>query len=405
MKRVFKTQMWLLIFLVVGGCSLPSQPARQTPTSAGVASPMPGLAAPINGSTPQLESSTQTAASDLQLNPAGAPDITALPGLADLQPGWNQMDPGGATTCARGGKYSFFVRKTTSDKLLIYFEGGGSCYDAETCRKGANKFDDSIDPAFPADNPSLKTDGVFALNDPRNPFKDYNVVFVSYCTGDGYLGHQTATYHKGLRSFTVQHQGFTNTQVVLDWTYRNFAQPAKLFMMGCSAGVIGGYFHVPFILEHYRNVPTVMVGDSGGGYVPGPTAFLDNYGTRDLLPNWLPQYQQLVSGTVLDPSLFFSIPVNAYPGVRFALLDTQQDAPQSELISRFNPQLTLADVLRANLKTIQAAAPDVLYYEGSGDYHCISMVPAYYEYEVRGIKLNDWITRLAAGQPVESVAP
>src|ERR1041384_7604860 len=50
-----------------------------------------------------------------------------------LQPGWNEIAPGGATTCALGGPYAFWVRPGTVNRLVIDFQGGGACWDALTC--------------------------------------------------------------------------------------------------------------------------------------------------------------------------------------------------------------------------------------------------------------------------------
>jgi hypothetical protein len=396
MKQFIKTLLWLLALLAVFGCGLfpaaSPQPVSETPSATGAP------AAQQTGSSPQ-PLPTQ------EYTPLPTKDLTSLVTLDGLAEGWNQIDPGGDTTCARGGKYSFFVRKANSDKLLIYFEGGGTCYDANTCRDGGNYFDASIDPAFDADNPALKWAGVFALGDARNPFKDYNIVFINYCTGDAYMGAKVVEYQGSDGTYAVQHMGFENTRTVLDWTYENFPKPASLFMIGCSAGVVGSYIHAPFILEHYKDIPVALVGDSGGGYLDGPVAFLDNYGMRQLFPKWIPQYQEMLSGPMLPSSRLFTIPAQVYPSARFGLVDTQQDAAQSEIISRFDKSLSLAKVLQTNMADIQAAAPESRYYIAPGDHHCITMDPAFYDTTVKNVRLDDWFARMAAGQPVENITP
>lgn len=40
----------------------------------------------------------------------------------------------GDTICARGTSYAFFFRRGTVNKLVVEFEGGGACWDKETCR-------------------------------------------------------------------------------------------------------------------------------------------------------------------------------------------------------------------------------------------------------------------------------
>jgi hypothetical protein len=337
--------------------------------------------------------------------PQPTENLSGLPILKDLPPGWSQIDPGGETSCARGGKYSFFVYKANSNKLLLYFEGGGSCYDAKTCRPGVNYFDDSIVINDQSDNPVLKQSGVFALVDERNPFKDYNIIFVTYCTGDAFMGTRAVNYSNGNDSITVNQVGYLNTRRVLGWVYQNYSSPDSVFVIGCSAGVVGSFFHAPYILEQYKNIPFVLIGDSGGGYLEGPAVFAENLGMMDAVPNWLPQYKDLISDDVIHTQLIFTIPANAYPNAKFGLLDNLNDSTQEEIITRFDTSLTLAYVLESNLTDIRAQAPDFYSYTGPGNYHCITQHPDFTKYEVNGVKLVDWFSNLANGQSVERIIP
>jgi hypothetical protein len=392
----------LTMLVVLVSCKLFS--AQSTPTQQGA----------LSASTPQGAQATNQSVSNSPI-PATKPpteantpqptmDLSNLPALAELQDGWSQIDPGGNTTCARGGKYSFFVRKAESDKLLIYFEGGGSCYDANTCQPGSQIFDDSIDPAFPADNPALKVDGVFATGDSRNPFQNYNIVFVSYCTGDGFLGNKVVDYQVDNNHFQINHVGFENTQTVLNWTYNNFRSPSSVFVIGCSAGTVGSFFHAPFILEHYKDTPMGFVGDSGGGFLEAPASFVTDLGIPDLVPNWIPAYQSLIEGN-FHTSMVFTIPATNYPQAQFSLLDTLEDSVQTEIIAQLGGSVSLQDVIFANLNGIRAVAPNFRSYSGPGDHHCITMDPIFPEYSVNGILLRNWITDLSEGKSVENVAP
>ena len=212
MKLIERTPIWLFLLLSLAGCKiLPLAPSSTNlPTASTKLVPT---------STNQLPVSANSS------TPFPTRDISALPAFENLANGWTELFPGGETACARGGIYSFSVRKTKSSKLLVYFEGGGSCYDAKTCRVGGNYFDNSINSSFEADNPALKSHGLFAFDNGRNPFRDYNIVFINYCTGDAYLGDQSVTYQDGLNSFEVQHKGFINTQTVFSWIYQNIPSP------------------------------------------------------------------------------------------------------------------------------------------------------------------------------------
>ncbi len=393
MKRIALQACLLLAVLLVSGCGL-NPPARPSPTpTPPAASPTPG---PTAAATPKP---SPTPVPTLAHAPLPTPNLAALPRLADLPLGWNQIDPGGATACARGGKYSFWVRKTTSARLMVYFEGGGSCYDGKTCRVGGGYFDDSIDPAFDADNPALKSHGLFALTDPRNPFREDNIVFINYCTGDAYLGNRTVRYLDGAFPYQIQHVGFVNTQAVFHWIFQNYPQPAAISMVGCSAGVAGAFFNFPYFKDFYPRTAIALVGDSGGGFVDGPDLFARQFGAPELLPAWLPQAQNLFSGGQMRGKYLFLTPAQTYPDTRIGLIDSENDGVQAEIIARFDPRLSLKTVLLANKTALQAAAPNLQAFIGPGDYHCITMMDTYYDYTADGVQLNDWLTRLVKPGP------
>lgn len=94
----------------------------------------------------------------------------AFPGLAS---GWNRIALGGETTCARETPYAFWVRPGGSDRLLIYFQPGGGCWDAQTCAPGSTFFDDVVNDQ---DDPAGLS-GILDLRHPENPFRDHTIVF------------------------------------------------------------------------------------------------------------------------------------------------------------------------------------------------------------------------------------
>lgn len=70
---------------------------------------------------------------------AGPPDprvleITGTP-APERASAWATVSPGGATGCARGAPYAFFVRRGDPTKLLVYFGGGGGCFDYRSCAR------------------------------------------------------------------------------------------------------------------------------------------------------------------------------------------------------------------------------------------------------------------------------
>ena len=93
------------------------------------------------------------------------------------------------------GQFSFWAKKGKSDNLMVYFEGGGACWDNYTCTfplggAGPGFFVPAI---HPLTDPNA-FDGVFKSSNAKNPVKDWSVVYIPYCTGDLHAGSATKTY-------------------------------------------------------------------------------------------------------------------------------------------------------------------------------------------------------------------
>lgn len=64
------------------------------------------------------------------------------PGIEPLPAGWNKMQPGGRTLCARGDPWEYYVRPGKTNKVLVYLQGGGACFDFVSCLPTAKIFVD-----------------------------------------------------------------------------------------------------------------------------------------------------------------------------------------------------------------------------------------------------------------------
>ena len=117
--------------------------------------------------------------------------------------GWEQVVPGGDCQCSDGSEFSFWVREANPKKVVVYLQGGGACWSAKTCAPGGDLYDTSIG----SDDAPTGQGGIFDFADKRNPFADYSVVYVPYCTGDVHIGNATTEYAPGL---TVHHKGYVN---------------------------------------------------------------------------------------------------------------------------------------------------------------------------------------------------
>ena len=167
--------------------------------------------------------------------------------------------------CSRGTPYSFFVKRGSVNKLLMYYQGGGACWDYFTCQFIVT-FKESVD--LVGDNPSNGTHvGLDDQTNPNNPFKDWNVVFVPYCSGDVHLGDAEATYTSGANSVTIQHRGFANAKVAEKWAREHFVNPEQVFVTGSSAGAYGALLHGAWLERVYPASDINVLGDAGNGVI------------------------------------------------------------------------------------------------------------------------------------------
>lgn len=94
--------------------------------------------------------------------------------------------------CNDGTPATFYVRKATnSTKWLIFFKGGGGCYDKESCdERYSNNNILMSSKHYPE---TLSVPGTVCDDDcTKNPaYCEYNQVFVKYCTSDWWSGNNT----------------------------------------------------------------------------------------------------------------------------------------------------------------------------------------------------------------------
>jgi hypothetical protein len=103
--------------------------------------------------------------------------------------------------------------------------------------------------------------------DDQNPIKDWNMVFVPYCTGDVHTGNRAAARYEapdGSAAVTYRHIGHANTQAVIGWLTDHFRDVPKLLVTGYSAGGIGALENYHYLRQQLSSVQCgYLLNDSG----------------------------------------------------------------------------------------------------------------------------------------------
>ena len=154
--------------------------------------------------------------------------------------------------CRDGSKASIALSiNEKSDNLMIFLEGGGSCFDALTCL------------ANPASVIKMnKTKGVFNRDNDANPVKDWNFVYVPYCTGDAFSGTNPEGEVPGV-SGKQMFVGYTNMSVFLKRIAPTFPDVKQVLLTGSSAGGFGASANTPQVTRAFPDARGILIDDSG----------------------------------------------------------------------------------------------------------------------------------------------
>jgi Pectinacetylesterase len=319
---------------------------------------------------------------------ARAQSVTA----ATVQSTWVHVEPDGETGCAFDTPFRFFhhAGRDTS-KLLIWFQGGGACWEFVSC---SGMFDNS------ADLDELdEYRGIFDFANADNPFRDYSVVFIPYCTGDVHVGHATRRYGDDPSSRPVRHRGYTNVAAALRWIDQQKMTPRRIVISGASAGSYGALFWTPAIARQFPDAGLVLIGDSGVPLLNDYEPILRQWGADSALTK--------IRGTTDAASVDLTLEgaqraaAAAGKGTRTAMIMSDRDAIQAAfyLISG-SPDWR--DAAYGLLDSLDAELPAFRSFVVAGTDHGLLRTDAFYAYETDGTRLRDWIRNLIEGNPVES---
>ncbi len=169
--------------------------------------------------------------------------------------------------CANGSNTGIGVNlHANATRLLIYLEGGGACWDENTCYvapTAANIASGYGSAQFAADAGSggllTGAGGYFDRSSAGNPFKDYSYVYVPYCTGDVHAGSNTVQYG----THTTRHVGFDNMSAYLQRLVPTVPGVQRVVIAGSSAGGFGAAFNLWQTQQAFGNVRVDLIDDSG----------------------------------------------------------------------------------------------------------------------------------------------
>jgi len=223
---------------------------------------------------------------------------------------WTYITIKGAR-CANGSNLPVAVNLGKEAKrIVLYFQGGGACWDAETCfiSKRASRIEESYDKSFLLRKAQGLDNYLFSRVPTIGPFSNASFVYIPYCTGDFHAGTQVRVYETAKGPRTVHHVGELNTALILKRIYATIPTPERVYVVGVSAGGYGATLNSPAIRATWPGVRVDIVNDSGVPIDPSPerwTAMRRAWGLQipngctaceDHLSQFLPFYSTSIEG-------------------------------------------------------------------------------------------------------------
>ncbi|WP_186289626.1 pectin acetylesterase-family hydrolase [Methylomonas koyamae] len=325
-------------------------------------------------------------------------------------------------SCAFGQPYSFYVKPGKADKVLLYMNGGGACWNYQTCNIVPGQQASYVPSADVANDPNQMA-GLLDAEDPENPYKNWTMVFVSYCTGDVFLGSKDTVYQNPFNpdptdAVAIKHRGFDNFLYVLDYFKRERKNKFsllnaggvdidKILVAGSSAGSYGAALNYPWVQKMLgKDAKVSLLGDGGMGVITDGFLASGVFGPSsgwNIDTNLHPIFKTLPAAPATDflPKVYRTLAAQ-YPKERFAQYTTaydvvqklflnimeQSDGVPADQVSGFGSWSFRMNTIAAGLKT--ALPKNYRAYIDPGCNHTIFRFDEFYTSALNGIRFVDW---------------
>ena len=300
----------------------------------------------------------------------------------------------------------------SSDRLVVFLEGGGSCHDQPSCAGVAHQ--DGFGPDQLAEFAGGGgQSGLFDRRDAANPFADWSYVLEPYCSGDTHAGASAEGVDGRL------HDGFANLSRAMDAVAGELdGRLERVLLIGQSAGGFGATIDFDQVQQIFGDVPVDLVDDSGpplGDATMTPclqTEFREAWNLAATVPADCAACTSADGGGLVNLVPFLSA---KYPASRFGLVQSLGDRTMRAVYGEGYPDCDQPTVPMpaaayaagvAELRDdVMAALPNARAFTIDSDGHVWTGRPLG-ETAVAGVSLGAWMADMVSGaEPWESAIP
>jgi hypothetical protein len=333
---------------------------------------------------------------------------------------WLKVEPPGVV-CGDGSQYKMFVNfSDKSDNLVVVFEPGGACWDYDSCA-GRNGIRGAANPNGLEDNhwelgPFISP--FLSRFDEDNPSREWNMVYMPYCTGDVHTGARTITYSGGGTDPDLEfhHDGHAVVMKAVSWIDENFTNVPKLLSTGCSAGGVGSLVNYRFLRNGVRAVKKgYLIDDSGpvfpsSGYSKPLHSMIRAAWNLDSLKSDMPEGFTLDDMGSINTTL-----ADEFPDDRLAQTFFRRDynfslysyerfynfPPKEEILRMWNADIDLLVQQFATRDNLHYFIP---YYRNINDSHCSTVFTlSGSNIEQRDMTLAQWVNDFVNDEKIENM--
>ena len=313
---------------------------------------------------------------------------------------WEKVVPGGDCVCADGSEFNFWVREADPAKVVLFLEGGGACFDPTTC--AFTEEDDDLRLEHLAGRRAVTDGWHLTFDRAENPFADYSFVYVPYCTGDVHLGNVTREYSPDL---TVEHVGMVNGDAALGYLAENFADAEQVVVVGESHGSIASPVYAGLVSDLLPDAQITVYADGSGAYPDDPPRTPGSAACG--APSRTCRTGRSTKGSRQRTGAFRAIWVQAGlhdPEIVMSRFDFAYDEVQAAFMGLTGSDTSdIAASIAANEAMIEEAGVVQHSFTAPGTDHTLVRNDGFYDMEVGGTTLSDWVADVIAGEDVVDV--
>ena len=336
--------------------------------------------------------------------------------FAATDPGtWTWLGPeefDNAPKCMDGSLTGLGISRspTGSKKVLLFMQGGGACFDGQTCAiadnaLSADHMDEASFAAWAAEDGTMT---IMNRDRAENPFKDWNFVFVPYCSGDVFSGANPSGFEGRPQV------GFENVAAYLPRIRSTFRDADQVVLSGTSAGGYGAAYNYVQVQKAFSNLDLTVIDDSGPVFGPD---FTDPCLQEKWKSTWAMDKTAPVTPFPIGEGgggLFALVQqlVKEHPKSKFAFL-----SHESDLVMRFFhgigksfacslPNIMSSTTFANGLREVRSMQGDnfsTYYGPGTTHQYFKDEDAELYDTEVDGVKLSSWLNDVVNGTPTKRV--